>query len=120
MTRIPMRDVGTKGIIKDLDDHALPLDVWSEGQNIRFDDNKAIKFLGDKTVFRAPSVPPYFAMPVQTQDNVFWLYLGLSKAFAYQGGTHTPITRIKTSPTFMLPGLMKLEISTTAPTIVVA
>lgn len=116
MTRIPMNDVGTVGLVKDLDDFALPLDAWSGGQNIRFNNNNVVKFLGDKTVFNPPSVPPYFAMPVQTADTIFWLYAGLSKVYVIQGGTHTNITRIKTSPSF-IPSPRELEISTTAPSI---
>ena len=114
MTRIPMNDLGTKGIVKDLDEHSLPLNVWSEGRNVRFDDNKAVKFLGEKVVFDKPAVPPYFAMPVRTADNVFWIYAGLSKVYVFQGGTHTNITRIKTSPSFVPPP-MELVISLTAP-----
>ena len=59
-------------------------------------------------------------MPVQTQDNVFWLYAGLGKVFVYQGGAHTNITRVKTSPNFDLPALTNLVITTTAPTVAVA
>ncbi|KKK66342.1 hypothetical protein LCGC14_2965060 [marine sediment metagenome] len=114
MTRIPMNDLGTKGIVKDLDAHSLPLDVWSEGRNIRFDDNKAVKFRGEEIVFASPSVPPYFAMPVQTADSVLWIYAGLSKAYVFQGGTHTNITRIKTSPSF-IPPPGELIISLTIP-----
>ena len=116
MTRIPMNDVGTEGIVKDLDDHSLPLNAWSNGQNVRFDDNKAIKFKGDTLVFNPPAVPPYFAMSVQTADDVFWLYAGLSKVYAFQAGTHSNITRIKTSPSFISPP-SELSISSLAPVI---
>ena len=48
MTRIPMDNLGTEGIVKDLPDHALPLDTWAGGQNVRLNDNKARQFLGDR------------------------------------------------------------------------
>ena len=119
MTRIPMDDLGTEGIVKDLPDHSLPLDVCSGGQNVRFNDNKAMKFLGDRLVFNPPAVPPYFAMPVQTADKVFWMYAGLSKVYSFEGGVHTNITRIKTSPDFEPAGI-SLIISLTAPTVAIA
>ncbi len=116
MTRIPMDNVGTKGLVKDLDDYSVDLDAWTEGKNIRFNDNKAIKFLGDQEVFKSPMVPPYFAMPVQDADSVFWLYAGLSKVFTFGSATHTNITRVKASPSFV-PAASELEISVTVPAV---
>jgi hypothetical protein len=113
-----MDNLGTEGIVSDLKAHALPLDTWSAGQNVRFNDNEVIKFLGDKEVFSRPSVPPYFAMPVQTADDVLWLYAGLSKVYASQTGGHTNITRIKTSPEFTVPRI-NLTITTSVPSVVV-
>ncbi|KKN74539.1 hypothetical protein LCGC14_0389560 [marine sediment metagenome] len=119
MVKIPFDDVGTVGINKDLDDHALPLSAWTAGRNIRFNDNKAEKFLGHELVFNPPAIPPYWAMPVLTADNVFWIYAGLTKVYAFQGGTHSNITRIKTSPEFEIPP-SELTITTTAPSVAVA
>jgi hypothetical protein len=118
MARLPVDGVGTVGINRDLPDHGLPPNVWSAGQNIRFKNDKASKTQGDLEVFLSPAVPPYWAMPIQTQATVFWLYAGLSKVYVVEGGTHTNITRIKTSPTFEPPA-RQLTISTTAPTAVV-
>ncbi len=119
MAKIPFDDVGTVGINRDLEDHALPLSAWTAGKNIRFKDNKGVKFSGDEVVFNPPSVPPYWAMAARTADQVFWIYTGLSKVFTFVGGAHTNITRIKTSPEFTVPP-SELSISTTMPTIAIA
>jgi hypothetical protein len=136
-----MDDVGTRGIVKDLDDHSVALEAWTDGKNVRFNDNTVIKFLGDQIVFDTPQVPPYFAMPVQDADSIFWIYAGLSKVFTFGSAVHTNITRVKTSPEFEVPQgnlaistsvpsvypgvnrdtpLVNLTITTTAPSVVVA
>ncbi len=118
MTKVPFDDVGTVGINRDLEDHSLPLSAWTAGQNVRFADNKAMKMLGDEIVFDSPAVPPYWAMPVHTPHNVFWIYAGLSKVFVVLGSTHTNITRIRTSPELLVPP-SELVLSTTAPTVAI-
>ena len=94
MPRIPVHNVGVGGIIKDIPPHLLPPEAWSDGQNIRFQDNKVLKFTGHKAVFDPPNVAPYWALAAKTALEVFWLYTGLAKAYAVeQDGTHTEITR---------------------------
>lgn len=94
MARITINNIGTVGINLDLPPDTLPPEVWTAGKNVRFRDGKVQKFPGDKLVFDPPSVAPYWAMPVQTKDDIFWLYMGLAKANNFKGGTHTDITRV--------------------------
>ena len=94
MPRIPVHDIGTIGIIRDVPAHLLVPEAWSNGQNVRFQDNKVLKFKGHTTVFDPPSIVPYWALAAQTATDVFWLYAGLDKVFTVeQSGTHTDITR---------------------------
>jgi len=94
MPRIPVTDLGSIGVIKDIPAHLLPPEAWSDAQNIRFQDNKVLKFTGDSLIFDPPTVAPYWAMPVPTVSEVFWLYAGLAEAYIVQDtSVHTKITR---------------------------
>ena len=92
--RVSFNDVGKLGIIKDTPDHDLPFDAWSDGRNVRFFDNKVLKFPGHLPPFGTPSVPPYWLLSVPTAALYFWLYAGLEKVFAFNAGVHTDITRL--------------------------
>jgi len=92
--RISVADLGSIGIIKDVPAHLLPPEAWSDAQNIRFQDNKVLKFTGDSLIFDPPTVAPYWAMPMPTASEVFWLYAGQDEVYTVQDtGTHTKITR---------------------------
>jgi len=92
--RIPIHDIGSVGIVRDIPPHLLAPEAWSNAQNVRFQDNKVLKFTGHSAVFDPPSVAPHWALAVQTETDAFWLYAGLAKVFTVdQGGTHTDITR---------------------------
>src|SRR5262245_993754 len=41
----------------------------------------------------AAEVAPHFAIPVRTASTTFWVYTSLTKAFVFDGTTHTEITR---------------------------
>ncbi len=69
---------GAIGIIKDTPARELPPDAWSDGQNVRFRENKAEKCLGTQlslTVSLSASVSsPFWAMPAQTTTTYWWIY----------------------------------------------
>jgi len=94
MPRIPIHNIGSIGVVRDLPPHLLAPEAWSNAQNIRFQDNKVLKFTGHSAVFGPPSIAPHWALAVQTATDTFWLYAGLAKVFMLeQGGVHTDITR---------------------------
>jgi len=94
MPRVPISNVGSVGIIKDIPSHLLAPEAWSDGQNVRFQDNKVHKFLGDSLIFDPPTVAPYWAMEAQTASASFWMYTGLDDVYTVEtSGTHTKITR---------------------------
>lgn len=93
MPKFSISNVGSIGVIKDLVDHTLPAEAWTSAQNMRFDDRRAVKFLGHSLVFNPPTVAPHWAMSVPTQSAHFWLYAGLDDVYTVTGGTHTKITR---------------------------
>lgn len=90
---IPVQNVGSLGIIKDLAPHKLPMEAWSDGQNVRFLDDNCVRMLGQSQVFSTPSVVPGFLMNVPSPSSSFWFYFSLTAAYAYDGGVHTNVTR---------------------------
>lgn len=93
MEKVDLFNIGTVGVNKDIPPHYLPPEVWSNAKNIRFQDNVAYKFKGGSSVFGTPTVAPGFLMGVTTLDEIFWVYTSLTKAYVYESGTHTNITR---------------------------
>lgn len=94
MGRISVQQVGKTGVVKDLPGHLLPLDAWTDSNNVRFIDKKISRFVGFSQIFGTPSVPPQFIVQVPTASSVFWVYVSLTRAFVYDGAAHTEITRL--------------------------
>lgn len=96
MTVVPFDKLGSVGIIKDLPDHQLPPEAWTDGLNIRFIDGKAARIKGDQEVFGTPTQAPYWGIFVPTADNRYWVYASLTDIFSYDVATavHTEITRV--------------------------
>jgi hypothetical protein len=92
MAKVPVANVGTIGVIKDLAPHELPSEAWSDARNVRFFDGKSVKFLGHKQIFGTPLQAPRFVLEVPVDDGNWWLYAGLTGAFVYDGTTHFDIT----------------------------
>ena len=92
MAMIPVNNVGELGVITDVKPHELPLNAWSSALNMRFRDGYAEKFFGDATLTPG-TVAPYFLLPVPLPVDYYWLYAGLNKVYAFDGSTHTNITR---------------------------
>lgn len=96
MSRIPVNLVGKIGIVRstDIAVHMLPLEAWSDGQNVRFQNNKVVKFPGHSQVLGTPGVAPYWNIAVPTNANDFWIYGGLLKLYVVdQNSSHTDLTR---------------------------
>lgn len=93
MPIVVVNDVGAVGIIKDKLPHELPLNAWSDGQNVRFTDGYVEKMLGYVQVFGTPGIAPYYLLPVIAQNKYNWMYAGLTKVYVYDGNTHTNLTR---------------------------
>jgi len=85
------------GINKDISAYELPLEQWSDGNNIQFDNNKTAKVKGHLEVFGTPSVAPYWLMPFDTISTNSWIYPGLANVYrVHTTGvttTHTDLTR---------------------------
>lgn len=91
---IDLNDLGTLGVIVDTPGYQLPPEAWTYGHNIRFVDGIPRGIGGKLSVFGTPTVPPHFLQAISGPTQLWWLYTSLTKAYVYDGVTHTDITRI--------------------------
>ena len=86
------------GINRDIDSYELPMEQWSDGNNIEFDNDKTAKVLGHQQVFGTPTVAPYWLLPFDTISTNSWIYPGLTEIYrVHTSGTdtiHTDLTRV--------------------------
>ena len=89
----PVSDVGQYGIVTDRKAQELPPNAWSGGLNVRARNGFMEKFTGESVRMGTPTVAPYAIAACPTQTQYLWMYASLAKAYAYDGTTHTEITR---------------------------
>lgn len=90
---MPVFQVGPpKGMAKDINPTALPNEIFSHTQNVRFEDNAAKKMLGHDSVFTAPAVAPYFVLNLTGATN-YWFYAGTAKIYRTDGTNNVDVTR---------------------------
>lgn len=94
IVRIP--NAGASGLNRDLSQHEMPINAWTDAKNIRFLDGYAYQFLGHGEVYNTPSYAPQHVMPCAVGAQKYWIYASASKCFAVTntGGVsvHTDIT----------------------------
>lgn len=93
MADIEINDLASIGVVKDVESYQLPPEAWSIGENMRFSDEGVERQGGREQVFGTPGVAPHFALPVASPSQTFWLYVSLTKAYVFDGVSHTNITR---------------------------
>lgn len=97
MAIIRVKNVGQFGVVQDSSQHELPINAWTDAENIRFLDNYAYQFLGHGEAYGTPSVVPYHILPVIISGTRYWIYASLAKIYAVtiSGGSavHTNLTR---------------------------
>lgn len=93
---IPIKAVGQIGIIKDVSQHELPINAWSDGSNVRFLNGSALQFYGHSEVYNSPSVAPQHVLPISIGAAKYWIYASAAKTYAVSNSgavtTHTDIT----------------------------
>lgn len=90
---IDLNELGTPGVIADIKGYLLPPEAWTYGHNVRAVDGAMVSISGQDQVFGTPGVAPHFILPVKDASSTYWLYTSLTKAYVYDGATHTDITR---------------------------
>lgn len=98
MALVKVENVGQFGVNKDLSQHELPINAWTDARNIRFLDGYAYQFYGHGEVYNSPSVIPQYVLPLTISGNRYWVYMSAGKSYAvtYSGSvvTHTDITHV--------------------------
>jgi hypothetical protein len=85
--------IATFGTIADVPPYQLPPEAWTTALNMRARDNGLESLMGWAQVFGTPTVAPHFLFPISGTALNFWIYTSLTKAYVFDGATHTNITR---------------------------
>lgn len=72
------------GINADKPASELPLDIYSNGSNIKFDDDYVSKVKGYSSAY-IPSVAPLHVMNIVSGAISYWIYAGLTKIYVEDG-----------------------------------
>ena len=99
MPIVPNNDLASVGIITDQLPMQLPPAGWSNGNNVRFLDNKVIKFTGQAEFFDTGSnwdggtgEQVYYAIPYNDGTDAYWVYCGLKDVRVTNGVASKEIT----------------------------
>lgn len=92
--KYPYQIAKLSGLNSDLPASESPPDVFTNGKNIRYDNNSMCKFDGHKRVFDAGILAsPYHAFGFQQPLDYFWMYGGASTVSVVgTSGSHNDIT----------------------------
>ncbi len=86
-----LKSLGQIGVIEDIPGHEIPLNGWTSGVNVRFNDGYAQKSLGDSS-YVTPSVAPHHLIPLQDTEIFYWIYAGLTAVYATDGTVQNDIS----------------------------
>jgi hypothetical protein len=97
MSQTQITKLNLNGINKDISSYELPHTVWSDGNNVQFDNDRTQKVLGHEQIFGTLSGAPYWLLYHNTIASDYWLYPTLNKIYkVHKSGstnTHTDVTR---------------------------
>ena len=89
---VPINDIGSPGVIKDIPAMQLAPGAWSDVNNVGFWGTYARRVRGHSLLIPV-SVVPYYLLEAQLAEQYFWLYAGLRKVYGFLGTTSADITR---------------------------
>lgn len=85
---------GAGGVNSDLAPHAIPPEVFTTANNVRFTDGALEKVAGMTAQFGTPPIAPYFLLPTQSNDGTKRLFLAnLTSIYSYLSGSFTDVSR---------------------------
>ena len=92
-----VKQLNLNGINKDISPYELPDTLWSDGNNIQFDNDRTSKVKGHQQVFGTPTGAPYWLLPFNTITTDYWIYPSLTKIYRVSTSgtttTHSDVTR---------------------------
>ena len=96
----PVDDLAKFGIICDQLPMQLPPNAWSAGANIRFKDQKVVKFTGHEEFFDTglnwdggTGEIVYYALPYHDGTDALWIFCGLKDIYGTDGSAKKELTR---------------------------
>lgn len=94
MKLVTVKGVGTMGVNKDLARVDLPIQAWTDANNIRFVDGSAQKVLGYRELYPTAAVIPFHVLSLNVGGVRTWIYASDAKIYTVTNGpVHTNITR---------------------------
>jgi len=96
MALIPLENAGQTGIVQDIQPWQLPINAWSDGNNVRMEHGSVMKCKGYTSVMATCPIAPYHIVYIKdAAGNKYWIACGLTAVHAYDvsGATWTDITR---------------------------
>lgn len=93
MGTVEINDLSRIGAVADVPGYQLPPEAFTTILNMRIQDQGLVNLLGWEGVFGTPTVAPHFLAPISTAALNYWVYTSLTKAYVWNGSSHTNITR---------------------------
>ena len=96
MALIPLENAGQTGIVQDIQPWQLPINAWSDGNNVRMEHGSVHKCKGYGSVMATCPVAPYHVVYIKdAEGNKYWIACGLTAVHVYDvdAETWTDITR---------------------------
>lgn len=87
---IRVKQLGQYGLNRDLSQHELPPNVWTDCNNIRFLDGYAWLAFGYSEIYNGVGVTPQHLLPISISGNKYWCILSSAtqKAVTYNGTSY--------------------------------
>lgn len=85
MPRVTIPTVGKYGIIADQPPHELPLNAWSSGKNMRFREQGAERFKGQRRLFDVSPTLPHWLAQYNQGGKRWWVHAGNNAIYADDG-----------------------------------
>lgn len=94
MPRVALFDLGIKGLNKDLPPEILPPEFISDARNVRVSNRKISRVGGRRSIYATVPIAPYATAQVEdASNNIYWVVMGLRKAYVWDGVSWRNITR---------------------------
>lgn len=90
---IDINDLASIGVVQDQPPYQVPPEAWTTVLNMVVEDASWARAKGWASIFGTPTVAPHFALPVRSPSQSLWLYTSLTKAYVWDGSSHTNVTR---------------------------
>jgi len=87
MALIPLENAGQTGIVQDIQPWQLPINAWSDGNNVRMEHGSVHKCKGYSSVMATCPVAPYHVVYIKdAAGNKYWIACGLTAVHVYDVG----------------------------------